>query len=251
MRTFGWDTAQGVGMPFESAAEAAANGALTDIVEINCRGRGGSLVFEVQNLDGAVALQNFALLAKAHENGDWQTLVSGTDWSAATASGPNTLAAASRAMVSVSIAPAWSIKFQARAASATVSTVVRGTLNDANAPTAAAIAAALVAATPAAKTITILTKAVTTAGTGVALVAAETFARKVWLNARKAAGANTGLVFLGTSAVDKDASQQMVLAPGDAIVIEAPFGTKIDLATLYIDCETGNTDGVTGWYMPV
>ena len=117
------------------------------------------------------------------------------------------------------------------------------------APTAAQIAAAI--ATPVAKTVTVVTKAVTTSGTGVALVATETFARKVYLNARKATGANTGMVYLGTSAVDATTDQQMALAPGDAITIDPGPGCKIDLATLYIDCAAGNTDGVTGWYIPV
>lgn len=130
MRTFSWDTAPMVGMPFESESVDALAASLTDVVEINCRGRGGSLVFEVEN-KSAIALQDFALLAKAHENGDWHTLVAGTDWSAITASAPNTLAAATHATVFLSIAPAWSIKFQAQAASATVSTIVRGTLNEA------------------------------------------------------------------------------------------------------------------------
>jgi hypothetical protein len=132
MRTLVWDTAPMVGMPFESAAEDAAAAALTDVVEINCRGRGGNLVFEVEN-KSAIALQDFALLVKAHENGDWHTLVSSTDWSAVTASAPNTLAAATHAMVSMSIAPCWSIKFQARASGSTIvaAVVVRGTVNEA------------------------------------------------------------------------------------------------------------------------
>ena len=117
--------------------------------------------------------------------------------------------------------------------------------------TAAAIAAASPITVPVAKTLTVVTKAVTTAGTGVPLVASETFARKVWLNARKATGANTGMVYIGTSAVDMTTDQQMALAPGDAITIDPGPGCKIDLATIYIDCATGNTDGVTGWYIPV
>jgi hypothetical protein len=113
-------------------------------------------------------------------------------------------------------------------------------------PTAAAIAAADPLTVPVAKTLTVVTKAVTTAGTGVPLVATETFARKVYLNARKATGANTGMVYIGTSAVDMTTDQQMALAPGDAITIDPGPGCKIDLNTIYIDCATSNTDGVTG-----
>jgi len=104
---------------------------------------------------------------------------------------------------------------------------------------------------PTAKTLTLVTKAVTTSGTGVPLVASETFARKVILMAKKATGANTGLVYIGTSTVDATTPQQIALAPGDSIVIDPGPGCKVDLATIYIDCAAGNTDGVTGWYFPI
>ena len=100
-----------------------------------------------------------------------------------------------------------------------------------------------------AKTLTLVTKATAAAGTGVALVGSETFVTKVWLNARKATGANTGVVYIGTSTVDKTSIQQMALAPGDAIVLEMPAGTKLNLATIYLESAT-TADGVTGWYIP-
>jgi len=100
-----------------------------------------------------------------------------------------------------------------------------------------------------AKTLTALAKVVATAGTGVPLVASETFTRKVWLSAGKVGGANTGIVYLGTSTVDKTTDQQMPLAPGDVIVVEMPPGTKLDLATMYVDAAT-SSDAVTGWYIP-
>ena len=104
---------------------------------------------------------------------------------------------------------------------------------------------------PVAKTLTLVTKAVTTSGTGVPLMASETFARKVYLMAKKATGANTGLVYIGTSTVDATTPQQIALAPGETIVIDPGPGCKVDLATIYIDCAAANTDGVTGWYIPI
>ncbi len=134
---------------------------------------------------------------------------------------------------------------------------VQGIASGTTLPVTEASAAAIAAdtneltAAPVAKTLTVVTKAVTTSGTGVPLVATETFARKVWLCAKKDAGANTGVVYLGTATVDATTPQQIELAPGDIFVLEMPAGTKIDLATIYIDCAAANTDGVTGWYIPV
>jgi hypothetical protein len=111
----------------------AANGALTDIVIVQCRGRGGTVVFEVQNKDAAIALQDFALLVQAHENGSWVSKITGAAWTSENLVGgvtPQTLAAASRAVVAVNIGAAWAIKFQARAASSSITVVVRGTLNE-------------------------------------------------------------------------------------------------------------------------
>ena len=102
---------------------------------------------------------------------------------------------------------------------------------------------------PVAKTLTPLVKEVAVSGTRVALVASETFARKAYLQAKKTAGANTGLIYIGDVTVDVDGPQISSHAPGDFIVIDYGPGTKFDLATVYIDCAVGNTDGVTGWYI--
>jgi len=144
--------------------------------------------------------------------------------------------------------------------------IAAGTVTTLTPPTAAAIATAVDGATnqaavaadlneltaaPVAKTLTLVTKEVATSGTGLPLVASETFARKVVLMAKKATGANTGLVYIGTSTVDATSPQQIALAPGDSITIDPGLGCKVDLATIYVDCAAGNTDGVTGWYWPI
>ena len=126
--------------------------------------------------------------------------------------------------------------------------VSAGTVTEASAAAMAADLNELTAA-PVAKTLTPLVKAVATSGTGVPLVASETFARKAYLTAKKTAGANTGLLYIGDSTVDVAGPQQNQLAPGEVIVIDFGPGTKFDLATIFIDCAAGNTDGVSGWYI--
>lgn len=89
---------------------------------------------------------------------------------------------------------------------------------------------------------------VTTPGTPVAFAAAETNASAVIIQARKADGANTGDVYIGTSSVDKATDQQIVMAAGDTIVLDGQGVRFIDLSEWYIDCEAGNTDGVSVLY---
>jgi hypothetical protein len=133
-------------------------------------------------------------------------------------------------------------------ATVTGAVTTSGTVTEASASAMAADLNELTAA-PVAKTLTPLVKEVAVSGTGVPLVASETFARKAYLTAKKTAGANTGLVYIGSSTVDVAGPQQNQLAPGDSIVIDPGPGCKIDLATIYIDCAAGNTDGVSGWYV--
>ncbi len=104
--------------------------------------------------------------------------------------------------------------------------------------------------TPTAKTFTAITKTVAATGTGVPLVGSETFARKLVLTAKKATGNNTGYVYIGDSAVDKTTDQQTPLEPGAEFTVDMPVGTKVNLATIYIDADN-NDDGVTGYYIPV
>ena len=85
-------------------------------------------------------------------------------------------------------------------------------------------------------------------GTAEALAGSSTLATQLVLEARRADGANTGVVYLGTSAVDKDSSQQITLDPGDNFVFIVSDGQSIDLDSLYVDAGT-TSDGVTGWYI--
>lgn len=109
---------------------------------------------------------------------------------------------------------------------------------------------ALLGSTPAAKTPTLLTAVVAAGPAKAPLVAQETFARALYLNARKATGANAGNVYFGIhDSIDDGTSQQLCLAPGDTLKIEAPPGTKINLALFGIDGANAG-DGVTGFYIP-
>ena len=48
---------------------------------------------------------------------------------------------------------------------------------------------------------------------------------------------NTSDVYLGTAAVDKTSSKQMILQPGATVSIDAPLGFNFNLANLYVDAE--------------
>jgi hypothetical protein len=94
---------------------------------------------------------------------------------------------------------------------------------------------------------TIITQAVATPGTREALAATSTHATYLMLEARRVDGVNIGNVYFGTSAVDKDASQQIVMEPGDTYELNPADGYAFDLDGFYVDADTA-TDGVTGWY---
>ena len=98
-------------------------------------------------------------------------------------------------------------------------------------------------------TPTIITQAVATPGTAEAIAAAEAKAVYVLLCATRVDAANTSNVNIGTSAVDKATSFQVVLPPGAIWEYRAPTGYYLDLNELFVDATTA-TDGVTGWYQP-
>jgi len=94
----------------------------------------------------------------------------------------------------------------------------------------------------------IITQAVATPGTAEAISGTSTLVTQLYLEARRVDGQNTGTVYIGTSAVDKDASQQITLDPGDNFIFMAIDGQSLDLDALYVDADIA-TDGVTGWYI--
>jgi hypothetical protein len=106
-------------------------------------------------------------------------------------------------------------------------------------------------AAPVAKVpLAITAKTVTTPGTAEALVGSETYVRSLTLQAKKAAGDNTGNVFIGVSGLDQGVNEMIELEPGQTFTLTAPAGTKINIATLYIDADNAG-DGVVGIYIPV
>jgi hypothetical protein len=97
-------------------------------------GRGGDMLVEVANLDASIALADFEVMVKAHPDADWVALVTGTGWgtvAGALKHAPvdiHTLAANSKAVVRVDVGQAYQMKFQAKAASGTISITVKGTV---------------------------------------------------------------------------------------------------------------------------
>jgi hypothetical protein len=98
------------------------------------------------------------------------------------------------------------------------------------------------------KNPTIITQAVAAAGTAEAWAGSTTTCVYFMVEARKVGGANAGNVYIGTSAVDKTTSQQIVLQPGDKYEFTAPAGYSTDLDAWYIDADN-NDDGITGFYL--
>jgi hypothetical protein len=112
---------------------------------------------------------------------------------------------------------------------------------DLNELTAAPVAKIPLAITP---------KTVTTPGTAEAIVGSEAYVRSLTLQAKKAAGDNTGNVFIGVSGLDQGVNEMIELEPGQTFTLTAPAGTRINIATLYIDADNAG-DGVVGIYIPV
>jgi hypothetical protein len=90
------------------------------------------------------------------------------------------------------------------------------------------------------------TQSVATPGTAEPLVASATYVLSltVWPKL-----SNTDDVYFGTSIVDKDTSQQIILSPGgSSAIIDAPLGYKVDVHNWYVDAKVG-TEGVNYMYM--
>jgi hypothetical protein len=94
---------------------------------------------------------------------------------------------------------------------------------------------------------TILTQAVAVPGTREAFGGSQQVVY-FHVEARKVDGVNAGNVYIGTAAVDKDTSQQIVLAPGDKYEFTAPAGVSTDLDAWFVDADNA-ADGITGYYL--
>lgn len=74
-------------------------------------------------------------------------------------------------------------------------------------------------------------------GTAEPLMASST---KVIMAVVFAKSTNTSPVYVGTAAVDKDSSKQMILQPGATVSIDAPLGFNFNLASFYVDADTAD-----------
>lgn len=84
-------------------------------------------------------------------------------------------------------------------------------------------------------------KSVASPGTGVPLMSSSTPVISVTIFPKVG---NVGTVYVGTSAVDKDTSQQIIINNTDnGVNIDVPLGYVIDLANFYVDAVNTN-DGV-------
>jgi len=84
-------------------------------------------------------------------------------------------------------------------------------------------------------------KSVSTPGTGVPLMSSSTPVISVTIFPKVG---NVGTVYVGTSAVDKDTSQQIIINNTDSgVSIDVPLAYTFDLAAFYVDAINAN-DGV-------
>jgi hypothetical protein len=81
------------------------------------------------------------------------------------------------------------------------------------------------------------TQDVATPGTAEPIASSAT---KVIMVVIWAKSTNTGAVYVGTGAVDRVTSKQMVLQPGAAISIDTPLGYNFNLANWYVDADVAN-----------
>lgn len=88
-------------------------------------------------------------------------------------------------------------------------------------------------------------KTVATAGTGEALLGASTTVLMVYVRAK---ATNTGDVYIGDSGVDKDSSQQIVLAANQAISFSMLPSYTLDLNAVYVDVSVSG-EGVDYLYL--
>ena|GEM_PF-5661048 len=117
-----------------SCSNSAVGNALEDVGNpIDTKCRGGEMIFQVRNNDNSIALADFSVMVKANADADWVNLVTGAAWG--TIAGAlkhkavdiHTLAADSSAVVVVDASLAYQVKFQAKAASGSISVDIIGT----------------------------------------------------------------------------------------------------------------------------
>jgi len=104
-------------------------------------------------------------------------------------------------------------------------------------------------AAPIEKALTVISMTVGTPGTPVAL-GSSAQARKVYLCATRLGANNSSEVYIGTGVVDHAAARQMIMAPGDTLVIDPGLGACVDLDAIWLD-GSNTDDAVQGWYIPV
>ena len=90
-------------------------------------------------------------------------------------------------------------------------------------------------------------KTATTAATAIAVV--NTMAKSCVIQAKKATGDNANLVYVGTSVVGTNTTQQVVLEPRGEYTVPIPTGDWMDLNDVKIACVTSG-DGVIFHYTP-
>jgi hypothetical protein len=118
-------------IPFQ-AVNVLVGTALTKLLELPLAGLDGNISFELFSAAGSATTNNFSILRRLHDSGDWLNYISGSDFATATSKytpsipGPQALPAGQSAWVDVDCGAAIGVQLWASVASGTATLTVYG-----------------------------------------------------------------------------------------------------------------------------
>jgi hypothetical protein len=118
-------------IPFQ-AVNVTVGTSLTKVLEVPLAGLDRDISFELSNAAGSATTNNFVILRRLHDLGDWLNYIGGSDFGTATSKctssspGPNALAAGQNAWVDVDCGAAIGVQLWASVASGTAVLTIYG-----------------------------------------------------------------------------------------------------------------------------
>ena len=118
-------------IPFQ-ATNVTVGTSLTKLIEIPLAGLDRDISFEIVNAGGSATTNNFVIVRRLHDAGDWLNYLGGTDFTAATSKctsstpGPHALPGGQNAWVDVDCGAAVAVQLYASVASGTAVVSVYG-----------------------------------------------------------------------------------------------------------------------------
>ena len=118
-------------IPFQ-ALNISVGTSLTKLIEIPLAGLDRDISFEIASAPGSATTNNFLIMRKLHDNGDWLNYLGGSDFATATTKstastpGPQALPAGQSAWVDIDCGAAVAVQLWAAVASGTATISVYG-----------------------------------------------------------------------------------------------------------------------------